>query len=162
MYGGTALQEFLPKWVQGDYLKPEFLEKQPVPENRLITTSGDLTCENYSHTGTSYEYSFKASTDSEARLALFYWPGWELSIDGKLQSHNIRPDDKGLILISVPAGTHRVELRYALSSEGKAARVLASVAALVWLSILLWWIFSQWQTYLRRQRRSEIGPITSV
>ena len=31
LYGGTAIQEFLPKWVQGDYLKPEFLEKHPGP-----------------------------------------------------------------------------------------------------------------------------------
>jgi hypothetical protein len=159
VYGGTALQEFLPKWVRGDYLKPEFLETQQVPENRLLITSGDLTCQTYSHTGTSYEYTYKASTDSTARVALFYWPGWELSIDGKLQSDNVRPDDNGLILINLPGGSHRAELRYALSPEGKAARVLASAAALVWLSILVWWIFSQWQAYSQRQRHNENAVI---
>jgi hypothetical protein len=147
LYGGTALQEFLPKWVHGDYLKPEFLEKHPVPENRLTVTSGDLVCESYRHRGTTYEYRYNASTDSEARVALFYWPGWELWIDGNVQSDNIRPDDDGLILMTLPGGAHRLELRYALSPEGKVARVLASAAALVWVSILLAWLLSVWRTY---------------
>jgi hypothetical protein len=161
IYDGSATQEFLPKWVKGDYLKPDFLEKQPVVENRLTVLSGDLICDSYSHRGTVYEYAYKASADSEARVALFYWPGWELSVDGKLQSDNIRPDNNGLILINLPAGTHRMELRYVLSPQGQAARVLASAAALVWLSILLGWIFSQWQKYGRRQRPNESAVITN-
>ena len=147
LYDGSATQEFLPKWVKGDYLKPEFVEKNPVPENRLTVTSGDLVCGSYSHRGTVYEYTYKASVYSEACVALFYWPGWELSVDGKLQSDNTRPDNNGLILINLPAGTHRMELRYILSPQGKAARVLSTAAALVWLSILLGWIFFQWQKY---------------
>jgi hypothetical protein len=161
IYDGSATQEFLPKWVKGDYLKPDFLEKQPVVENRLTVLSGDLICDSYSHRGTVYEYAYKASADSEARVALFYWPGWELSVDGKLQSDNIRPDNNGLILINLPAGTHRLELRYVLSPQGQAARVLASAAALVWLSILLGWIFSQWQKYGRRHRPDESAVITN-
>lgn len=147
LYGGTAIQEFLPKWVQGDYLKPEFLELHPVPENRLTVIAGDLTCDSYIHQGTVYEYGYKASANSEARVALFYWPGWEVSIDGKLQSNNVRPDANGLILINLPAGTHQATLRYALSPEGKVGRVIASAATVVWFSILLAWLLSVWRTY---------------
>src|SRR5438067_5735712 len=84
-YAGANGGDFIPKWVQNDYLKPEFLEKYPVPANRLTVTSGDLVCENYHRQGTIYEYTYKASTASEVRMALFYWPGWELWIDGKIQ-----------------------------------------------------------------------------
>jgi hypothetical protein len=160
-YAGADGGDFIPKWVQGDYLKPEFLEKNPVPENRLTVTSGDLVCETYQRRGASYKYTYNASTDSEARMALFYWPGWELSVDDKLQSNSIKRDNNGLILINLPAGTHRMELRYTLSPQGQAARVLASAGALVWLSILLGWIFSQWHKYWRRQRPNERAMITN-
>jgi len=158
LYGGTAIQEFLPKWVQGDYLKPEFLELHPVPENRLTVIAGDLTCDSYIHQGTVYEYGYKASANSEARVALFYWPGWEVSIDGKLQSNNVRPDANGLILINLPAGTHQATLRYDLSPEGKVGRVIASAATVVWFSILLAWLLSVWRTYsLKTSVRSGVS-----
>jgi hypothetical protein len=145
IYGGTALQEFLPKWVHGQYLDPLFLEKHPIPENRLTVTSGDLKCERYTHIGTSYEYFYNALTDSEAHMALFYWPGWELRIDGRRLSKNVKPDADGLISISLPAGRHRAELRYDLSPEGKIARIFSSAAIVVWISILFVWAFSRWR-----------------
>jgi hypothetical protein len=161
VYGGSALQEFLPKWVHGQYLDPQFLEKHPIPENRLTVTSGDLTCDGYTHLGTSYEYSYNALTDSEARIALFYWPGWELRVDGIRRQDNVKPDADGLISINLPAGRHQAELRYDLSQEGKIARVFSSAAIIAWISILLVWVFSQWQAYSQRQRHNENAVITN-
>ena len=98
LYGGTAIQEFLPKWVHGDYLKPEFLEQTASPGKPLSWYRLEiLPARPIAIQEPVYEYTYKASADSEARVALFYWPGWELSIDGKLQSDNVRPDDNGLI-----------------------------------------------------------------
>jgi hypothetical protein len=145
LYGGTAIQEFLPGWVHGEYLKPEFLDKNPIPENRLTVTSGDLVCNSYSHRGTSYEYDYTASTDSQATLAVFYWPGWELRVDGKLQPENLKINSDGLLDIRLPAGIHQAEVRYSLSPEGKAARAFSSAAAVIWLAILVRWMFSGWQ-----------------
>jgi hypothetical protein len=146
LYGGTAIQEFLPKWVHGEYLKPEFLDKHPIPENRLTVTSGDLVCTGYSHSGASYDYNYTASTDSEATLAVFYWPGWELRVDGKLQPENLRINFDGLLDIKLPAGIHRAQVRYTCSPEGKAARLFSSAATAVWLAILLLrWVLSGWR-----------------
>ena len=137
LYAGSAIQEFLPKWVRGDYLNPRFLEEHPIPQNRLTVTSGNLVCEGYTHSGTGYRYHYTASVDSEARLALFYWPGWDLRIDGKLQSGAVRIGVDGLLAATFPAGSHQAELRYSLSREGQAARIFSSSAAILWISILV-------------------------
>ena len=137
LYAGSAIQEFLPKWVRGDYLNPRFLEEHPIPQNRLTATSGNLVCEGYTHSGTAYRYHYTASVDSEARLALFYWPGWDLRIDGKLQSEAVRPGVDGLLAVTLPAGSHQAELRYDLSREGQTARIFSSSAAVLWISILV-------------------------
>jgi hypothetical protein len=136
LYAGSAIQEFLPKWVRGDYLNPRFLEEHPIPPNRLTVTSGDLVSNTYAHRGTIYEYSYNASVDSEAGIALFYWPGWELRIDGKLRPESVRLGPDGLISVNFPAGSHHAEIRYGLSPEGRIARIFSSSAAVIWILIL--------------------------
>ena len=136
LYAGSAIQEFLPKWVQGDYLNPRFLEEHPIPPNRLTVTSGDLVSNTHAHLGTIYEYSYNSSVDSEAGIALFYWPGWELRIDGKLRPESVRLGSDGLISVNFPAGSHHAELRYGLSPEGRIARIFSSSAAVIWILIL--------------------------
>jgi hypothetical protein len=141
--GGTP--DFMPKWVSGDYLNPKFLADHPLPTNRLTVTSGELICDSYTHRGTVYEYNYKATVDSEARIAVFYWPGWKLRIDGKPQLGNVKLGPDGLVSADLPAGSHRAELRYNLSPEGKFARVFSSAAAGIWLAILFAWMFSRWR-----------------
>jgi uncharacterized membrane protein YfhO len=88
------------------------------------------------HRGTTYEYSYNASVDSEGRIAVFYWPGWELRIDGKLRPEILRLGPDGLISVNFPAGSHHAELRYGLSREGRIARIFSSSAAVIWILIL--------------------------
>jgi hypothetical protein len=137
--------DFIPKSVSGDYLNPKFLDDHPLPTNRLTVTSGDLICESYTHRGTVYEYTYKATVDSEAQIAVFYWPGWELRIDGKPQLGNVKLGPNGLVSLNLPAGSHRAELRYNISPEGKFARVFSSAAAVIWLAILFAWMFYRWR-----------------
>ena len=156
IYAGTAVQEFTPKWVHGEYLNPRFLEEHPIPKNRLTVTSGDLVCDSYTHQGCLYEYSYKANVDLEARIAVFYWPGWELRIDGKPQSGNVKLGADGLVSVNLPAGSHRAELRYNLSPEGKSARIFSSAAAGIWLIILFALMSSRWRT------SSKLSPANKV
>jgi len=146
LYAGSAIQEFIPKWVHGDYLNPQFLEEHPIPQNRLTVTSGDLVCKNYTHRGCLYEYSYKATVDSEARVAVFYWPGWQLRVDGKLFEKAPEVEKNGLILLHLPAGSHVAELRYNLSPEGKFARIFSSAAAGMWVVIIFVLMFTRWRT----------------
>jgi hypothetical protein len=104
-------------------------------------TSGDLVCDSYVHEGTAYKYIYRASANSEARLALFYWPGWELRVDGKLQPGSVRLGMDGLVSVIFPAGSHHAEVRYNLSPEGQAARFVSVAAAGVWFAILVIGLF---------------------
>jgi hypothetical protein len=136
LYGGSAVQDFIPKWVTGDYLDPSFLADHPVPSNRLTVTSGELICDSYTHRGNSYTYSYRAATDSTAIVAVFYWPGWELRVDGRLSEHIPEVETHGLVLLHLPAGHHLAELRYNLSPEGKTGRLISLTAALGWVGLL--------------------------
>jgi hypothetical protein len=145
-YAGADGGDFIPKWVRGDYLKPEFLEKHPVPENRMTVTSGDLMCESFRHRGIIYEYRYKASTDSEARVAVFYWPGWELRIDGNLHPEAVKLGTDGLLSVSFPAGAHNAQLKYALSAPGRFGRNISVLGLVAWLSVAIFFV-------LRERRR---------
>lgn len=151
LYDGSATQEFLPKWVKGDYLKPDFLEKQQVPENRLTVTSGDLVCDSYGHRGTVYGYTYKASIDSHTRMALFYFPGWELRIDNQSQNDRISMSENGLVQLQLPAGSHTVELKYTVSPIGRMARNISYLACAVWLGTLIFLAIGWWRA--RDQQR---------
>jgi hypothetical protein len=139
-YAGTLDQVFMPKWVKGDYLNPRFLADHPIPQNRLTLVSGDMVCNSYNHRGTVYEYRYTSSAPSEARIAVFYWPGWELRIDGKLLAEGVKLGADGLVSVTLPAGEHTAELRYNLSPQGKLGRALSIAAAVVWFVILGLWI----------------------
>lgn len=143
LYANSANQEFLPKWVKGDYLDPRFLAEHPVPLNRLTVVSGDLVCNRFSQRGTSYDYSYTGSKDSETQVALFYWPGWELCIDGVSQPQRVRIGADGLISLALPGGSHHAHLYYGLSSQGKAARAFSIAAAAAWLAIAGFGLFKK-------------------
>lgn len=52
-----------------------------------------------------------SSAPSRVRIATFYYPGWEASLDGK----NLLPDlekNSGAILLDIPEGEHVVRLRF--------------------------------------------------
>jgi hypothetical protein len=147
-YAGANGGDFVPKWVE--YLKPEFLEKHTIPENRLIVTAGDLVCDSYSHRGTIYEYRYKASTDSEARVAVFYWPGWELRIDGNLKPERVRLGTDGFLSVSFPAGTHSAQLEYALSPAGRFGRNISVLAFILWLGVAVVSAVPRWRNVVQR------------
>jgi hypothetical protein len=77
LYAGSAIQEFMPKWVRGDYLNPVFLEQHPIPENRVTVVSGDLVCDSYIHEGTAYKYNLQGIRKyrSSACAFLLAWMG---------------------------------------------------------------------------------------
>jgi hypothetical protein len=136
-YGGNAPQEFWPLTVKPPITDPKYLYNNPPPENRLISLSGDITVQNYEHKGTAYIYRYTAPTDVTVAVAVIYFPGWELRIDGRKQSDGVGMDDKGLVRLVLPAGTHTAELRYTLSPIGKLARNISYLAWAVWIGLAI-------------------------
>jgi hypothetical protein len=131
VYGGTAAQDFMPADLDRKYLDPTFLSKQSVPPTRILSADG-VNVTQYRHVGTSYTYEYSAPHDVPAKMALFYFPGWEVRVDGSPRPALQAPD--GLVALSFPAGTHTLELNYVLSPIGKTSRAISIGAWLVWLT----------------------------
>ena len=136
-YGGAAPYEYWPLTVKAPLTDPKFVADHPPPANRLTSTSGEVTIENYEHKGTAYTYRYTAPSDVTATIAVVYFPGWELRIDGQNQSNRISMSNIGVVNIQLPAGSHTAELEYALSPIGRIARNISYVAWAMWLSGVL-------------------------
>jgi hypothetical protein len=148
-YGGNAPQEFWPLTVKAPLTDPKFLYNNPPPENRLTPLSGEITVQNYEHKGTAYTYRYTAPTDAKAQIAVIYFPGWELKIDGQKQDDKVSIGGTGLVNLNLPGGTHSVELKYALSPIGRIARNISYLAWAVWLGAAILLVIRRWTTYDR-------------
>ncbi len=105
-YGGAAPYEYWPLSVKAPLTDPKFLANNPAPPNRLTKVSGEIMVENYEHKGTAYSYRYTAPADVTASIAVVYFPGWELRIDGRKQDDNISVSDNGLVNVKLPRGSH--------------------------------------------------------
>lgn len=132
LYGGTDSEEYWPSSVKAPLTDPKFLSNHPPPTNRLTTISGQITVQSYQHKGTAYTYRYTAPTDAKAQVAVIYFTGWELRIDGLKQDDKISMSDNGLVNVKLPAGTHTAELRYGLSPIGRIAQGITYFAWVVW------------------------------
>jgi hypothetical protein len=94
--------EYIPKWVHNwDRLNPEpvsFVAGKGTydvnlwkPQNRMITCT--------------------STVPSKLRVGAFYYPGWEISLDGKSVTPGIE-ESSGAILIDIPEGDHVVGLQF--------------------------------------------------
>jgi hypothetical protein len=159
-YGGNAPQEFWPLTVKAPLTDPKFLYDNPPPENRLTAISGQITVQNYDHKGTAYTYRYTAPTDAKAQIAVIYFPGWELTIDGQKQDDKISVDDTGLVNLSLPGGTHTAELKYVLSPIGRIARNISYLAWAVWLCAAILLAVRYSTSYERKPLSPQASPVS--
>jgi uncharacterized membrane protein YfhO len=131
-YGGNAPQEFWPLSVKAPLTDPKFLSNNPPPANRLTVVSGEISIENYRHEGTAYLYKYTAKNEVSAHVAVVYFPGWELRIDGKERTNDISMTGEGLVGLKLPAGAHTAELKYGLSPIGRIGRAISLLAWAIW------------------------------
>ena len=131
-YGGNAPQEFWPLSVKSPLTDPKFLSNNPPPANRLTVVSGEINIENYRHEGTAYLYKYTAKNEVSAHVAVVYFPGWELRIDGKERTNDISMTGEGLVGLKLPAGAHTAELKYGLSPIGRIGRATSLLGWAIW------------------------------
>jgi hypothetical protein len=101
-------------------------------ENKEPVTAGDRTARIETWTATERAFEISAGAAPEARIATFYHPDWQATVDGAPVL--LRPDANGALLVPVPDRRAAVRLTFA---EPLAVRLGGWLAALVWLSFLL-------------------------
>jgi hypothetical protein len=85
--------------------------------------------------GASDELWVRSEGGTALRFYTYYFPGWRVTIDGdRLPDEELRPETVyGLLTVDVPAGEHRVLLRWGdtpVRTAGKALTVICLVLAL--------------------------------
>jgi hypothetical protein len=146
-YGGAVPYEYWPVTVKAPLTDPKFLANNPPPANRLTAVSGELAVENYEHKGTAYSYRYTAPADVVAQIAVVYFPGWELRIDGQRRDDKMSISDNGLVNVQLPGGTHSAELKYGLSPIGRIARDISYLAWAAWISAAILLAIRRWKRY---------------
>jgi hypothetical protein len=100
----TTTREYEPIWAG---MQPE----GQAPPNRLLLLSGQVRVLESNLTGTRYEWLLEAAGPAALRVATFYYPGWQLTVDDQPRIVTVQ-NPYGLIDFSLEPGTHRVHLSF--------------------------------------------------
>jgi hypothetical protein len=101
--------EFLP--IDTHYVK--LFEDRGEAQNHTYFERVDgqpLTATYYSTHDLERIADIRLENSSQIQANVFYFPGWNVLVDGK--ETPVQKDAYGLILFSVPAGLHRIEIRF--------------------------------------------------
>ncbi len=103
------------------------------PQDEALREEGSV--EMVRHGGGSEEVVVRAPQDVTVQFYTYYYPGWRGYVDGKETA--IRPEETlGLIALDVPAGEHRVVIRFGDIPVRVAGKML-SVLGVLMVTLLL-------------------------
>ncbi|MBI2822940.1 MAG: hypothetical protein HYX74_12020 [Acidobacteria bacterium] len=98
----TTVEEYEPVWVK---------RRAPFRTDPLRVLSGDAELLDLTRSPVHWEAKVSARLDSLAELALAYFPGWSVSIDGREVPVEIA-GESGLIRFAIPAGGEQVIVHF--------------------------------------------------
>lgn len=125
-YSSTAYDEHLPKWAR-PMTQPSLGKFQVLSGKGVVQYN-----KNYS---SEVEATFLTDEETTLQFNQFYFPGWNITVDGKPAEFNylMEGESKGLPVFKVTPGTHEIEAKF----ERTPIRWLADIISLVSLVILL-------------------------
>ncbi len=98
--------EYLPVWNTnpGMTIPRSLGGRVSVPSGRAVTDVTKWAPE-------SITVEVQASTDAVIRIAIFFYPGWQVTKDGKPASMEVEKET-GAVLVNVPAGAHTIRATF--------------------------------------------------
>jgi len=148
MVGMTAWTREQPS-PSGSALLPQYLAGEPLVTAEALAPGASV--EMIRAAGASDELWVRSEAGTALRFFTYYFPGWRVYVDGRrLDESALRPETAyGLLTVDIPAGEHRVLLRWGdtpLRLAGKAL-TLACLAVAVGAA-------SPWRRRQNPQRRA--------
>ena len=136
MEGAHSYSEYLPIWVkkfpQDDELFNTLVDGKS-PE-RLVIANAKI--ESRSANPLNADYTVTVSQNTEAIYKQFYYPGWNVEVDGK--QIEIQPDpESGVIRFNMPSGAHILRVRFGETPLRAMADVISVLAVIVCVAILI-------------------------
>lgn len=119
----------LPRWAA----QPD-LYSRAADRYKLISGETELTI--LSRSSTKHIYMAKTVTDSYVADMIFYFPGWNVFIDGKPVNIEFQnPDYRGIITFNVPRGNHLLEVVFLPTKVRRIADIISLVTIILLLII---------------------------
>jgi hypothetical protein len=87
--------------------------------------------------GQVFEAMVDAPAPTSVLVRIHYFPGWSAYVDGKRSDTAIRPP-QGLMVVAMPAGQHRLLLRFEDTPLRRAGKLVSLGGILVALAMLAW------------------------
>jgi hypothetical protein len=128
-------------WMSGE--RPEDSPLVPqyfsgIPLEKAIALDEGASAKTLRHGGQSEDVQVDSAAGTRVMFYTRYFPGWTARIDDQpaaLQPHG----EQGLILVSVPAGSHVVRLRFEDTLIRQVGAVISAVSLVIALAIVWKW-----------------------
>jgi hypothetical protein len=123
--------EYLPVWVK---------QKPAGPLSEVRVLSGDATVINHSLGYLNKIVAVEARSETTVEFPTLWYPGWSARLDHRSVAIGVKRDD-GTVTVSVPPGTHTVQLRFIkpwwrLLADGVSVVMLLGVIAFLGTTFL--------------------------
>ncbi|MBI5081045.1 MAG: hypothetical protein HZB17_07045 [Chloroflexi bacterium] len=136
MEGAHSYSEYLPMWVKTFPQDNELfstLVNGKLPE-RLVIANAKI--ESRSTNPLNADYVVTVSQNTQALYKQFYYPGWDVEMDGK--QIEIQPDpESGVIRFDMPSGAHTLRVRFGETPLRAMADVISMMAVIACVVILV-------------------------
>lgn len=131
-YTGWVEQPFTTSALTPQYAAEDFSNDKL---ERLGILSGQGTVISHYSRGHSFGGVVEMATAGAVQMRVYYFPGWQVRVDGAPVTHRLSPPD-GLIEFDVPPGRHIVDMRMG-STPPRTAGMAISAATLLLLGGLV-------------------------
>ena len=122
---GTT-SDFMPRWVDLGY----GLDSPPAAGENIDSAGVEVSVQSAGPTG--LELGISSARPASLRFGRFYFPDWQLTLDGHQVLAPYPSTHMGLLTVDVPAGQHRLRLAW----QGTTLQRVASAVSLVTLALL--------------------------
>lgn len=132
IYNGTTdTGESSPIW------SVRFMEQRPL--NRIDVIEGSADIKELFRSSTKHQYEIISQGDSRIRENTLYFPGWEVSVDGRKTNVEFQdPENRGIMTFNISKGLHEVSLEFK-ETKLRTFSDLISLFSIVLVSLLLLW-----------------------
>lgn len=118
----TVADEYMPRWVQ---VPPKQRAEKPIE-----FFSGKGTIQIVEPSTQKIDAIVDASERSVMRINTVYYPGWGVQVDGLPAAIDYQ-NARGIMLVAIPAGKHRVNAEFRETVPRFVADTLSVIAAIV-------------------------------
>jgi hypothetical protein len=125
-YGTTMSNEYLPVTVKR---MPDY-----PPEDLIVSLEGPVDYRPLQYTSVERVLEINAVQAQSITIPVFFFPGWQLLLDNRPVGYTL--SDEGTFQLQIPAGIHRLSLRF----HNTPIRTMAEVISLVSFVFLIAYI----------------------